>query len=50
MVTNDHIRVTIDVKAETGALMHRLKMDAIKWQMRLDVTRILEAFAERVIR
>lgn len=30
--------------------IHRLKMDAIKWQMRLDVTKILEAFAARVIR
>ena len=30
--------------------IYRLKMDAIKWQMRLDVKRMLEAFEARVIR
>lgn len=32
----------------TEDLIHRLKMDAILWQMRLDLSRTLDAFAARV--
>lgn len=32
---------------ERSAHMHRLKMDAIKWQMRLDLKFRLAAFADK---